>query len=71
MTLTAGERIDALAERGVMLYADANGDLRARCEPCFAHILDAAGPMICLHRAELLAYLFELDAAVRSYERAR
>jgi hypothetical protein len=65
MTLSAEERIDALAMRGVMLYVDSDGELRARCEPCFANILDVAIPMIRQHRSEIVAYLVALSAKPR------
>ena len=55
--LSPAERIDALAERGIMLYLCGNGELRARCEPCFAGLLDAARPMLRHHRAALIAQL--------------
>lgn len=55
--LSAAERVDALIARGVVLYVDGDGQLRARCEPCFAHVLDAAKPSIRRHRAAIIEYL--------------
>lgn len=58
-SLSSAELLDGLAARGVMLYLGERGELRARCEPCFAHILDAARPMIGWHRQAILDYLRE------------
>jgi hypothetical protein len=55
--MTPAARLDALAERGVIVYLDGTGELHARCESCFAHVLDAARPMLAKHRAELIADL--------------
>ena len=55
--MTPAERLDGLAQRGVWLYLGETGELRARCEPCFAHVLDAAIPAIRQHRAALIAHL--------------
>lgn len=55
--LTPAERIDGLIARGVELYLDDKGQLRAGCEPQFAHILDAARPTISMHRAAIVAVL--------------
>ena len=55
--MTPSERLDALVARGVMLYLGEDGALRARCEPCFAHVLDAAIPAIRQHRAALIEHL--------------
>jgi hypothetical protein len=62
--MTPDERLDALAARGVMLYLGSQGELRARCESCFAHVLDAARPMLIQHRAALVAHLKQADSAV-------
>ena len=56
-SLSAAERLDALVARGVMLYLGEDGALRARCESCFAHVLDAAIPAIRQHREALIAHL--------------
>lgn len=55
--LSPASRLDALAARGVMIYLGESGELRAMCEPCFAHVLDAARPMLAQHRAALVAHL--------------
>jgi hypothetical protein len=55
--MTPAERLDALVAHGVMLYLSEGGALRARCEPCFAQVLDAAMPSIRQHRAALIAHL--------------
>jgi hypothetical protein len=55
--MSPAARLDALAERGVMIYRGSRGELRARCEPCFSHILESARPMLAQRRAELLAFL--------------
>lgn len=61
--LSAADRLDGLAARGVMLYCGERGELRARCEPCFAHILDAARPMIRWYRPAIMDYLREAGRA--------
>ena len=61
--LSPAQRVDALAARGIMLYVDANGKLRARCEPCFAPLLSAALPMIAWNRKEIASYLLGSDTA--------
>lgn len=58
-TLSTADRIDHLAARGVELYLDDKGQLRARCEPRFAHVLDAARPTINQHRAAIIAHLLQ------------
>lgn len=60
MTLTPAERLDALAARGVTLYLAPSGELRARCEPCFARYLDAALPAIRFHKSGIVAELVAL-----------
>lgn len=55
--MSAADRIDHLAARGVELYLNDQGQLRARCDPRFAHVLDAARPTISMHRAEIVALL--------------
>lgn len=55
--MTAAERLDGLVARGVILYLTDTDELRARCEPCFAHVLDAARPMIRVHRAQIIREL--------------
>ena len=59
--LSAAERVDALAARGVMLYL-VGGSLRARCEPEVRALLDAARPALAMHRTALVAYLTALAA---------
>jgi len=54
--LSAAERVDALAARGVMLYL-VGGSLRARCEPEVAPLLEAARPMLAKHRAGIVEWL--------------
>lgn len=60
--LTPAERVDALAARGIMLYADA-GTLRARCAPEARPLLHAAGPMLARHRRAILDHLQMLATA--------
>lgn len=55
-TLSAADRVAALAERGIMLYVD-GVSLRARCEPDVAPLLEAARPMLAKHRAEIVEWL--------------
>jgi hypothetical protein len=65
--LTAAERLDALAARGVMLYLGAKGELRAKCEPCFAHVLDAALPAIRRQKAALVAELLAMHTKADAF----
>lgn len=37
------------------LYLNYQGELRARCDPCFAHVLDAARPTINQLRGAIVA----------------
>ena len=60
--MSTADRIDALIARGVELYLNDQGQLRARCEPSFSHILDAARPTIHQHRAAIVALLAEQAA---------
>lgn len=55
--MSAADRIDHLAARGVELYLDDKGQLRARCEPQHAHVLEAARTVIAFHRAAIVAVL--------------
>ena len=55
--MTPADRIDHLAARGVELYLNEQGQLRARCEPQFAHVLDAARTVIAFHRTAIVAHL--------------
>ena len=59
ISLSPAGRLDALAARGVMLYLAPNDELRAKCEPCFAHVLDAALPALRQHKAAIVAHLLE------------
>lgn len=59
--MTASERLDALAARGVQLYLSPLGELRATCEPEFALILAAAIPTLKRHRHSLVAELERLE----------
>lgn len=57
--LSAAERVDAFAARGIMLYA-VGASLRARYAPESAPLLEAARPALAKHRVAIVGYLRSL-----------
>ena len=55
--LSPADRLAAFAARGIMLYLNPTGDLRATCEPESALVLAAAVPSLKHHKPGLVAAL--------------